>query len=384
MGAEVYAYFTASIATPDLTALSDTQATAATFVARLGAGTETRSGEQIMLRPDLDEVHLFDPATMQTLLAPADECEVRARQTGAAIELAGGVATRPAGPVASPNTTIVQPLQSRQQILHMPIHLHQTIVQPDTVTVGTLADGVGTPAIAAVFDQPVASPLELQPLVAVGSGGHPRPTFADQAGGGSSLEQGFGSIARTRPASGSPSMPAPASARATSDAEEPTSIGLQLHEAPVVAVASPAPTAETIEPPATARRGFAPRVIGAPQQPSPQAPSVESVGVGVDVESTQAPTVRLDGAEVDAAIESLDRPETAPRPTPGPLFPALGDPSTTQRSAFRDALDRVRGGVPSQPIMPPASPSPGAVSPPTPIVVRPPSIGIPASESEEN
>jgi hypothetical protein len=177
-------------------------------------------------------------------------------------------------------------------------------------------------------------------------------------------------------------MPAPSSARATSDAEEPTSIGLPLHEAPVVAVASPAPTAETIEPPTTARRGFAPRVIGAPQQPSPQAPSVESVGVGV--ESTQTPTVRLDGAEVDAALKSLDRPETAPRPTPGPLFPALGDSSTTQRSAFRDALDRVRSGVPSQPIMPPASPSRGAVGPPAPIVVRPPSLGVPASESEEN
>jgi hypothetical protein len=84
------------------------------------------------------------------------------------------------------------------------------------------------------------------------------------------------------------------------------------------------------------------------------------------------------------SILSLDRPETAPRPTPGPLFPALGDPSTTQRSAFRDALDRVRGGVLSEPTASLGSPTPGAVSPPTPIVVRPPSLGIPASESEEN
>ncbi|MCW2949411.1 MAG: carbohydrate transporter ATP-binding protein family [Thermoleophilia bacterium] len=82
MGAELYAYFTADVGVPDLSDLSDTQATADTFVGRLPSSALVRGGDRVSLRLDLEEVHLFDPQTMRTMLAPVSESEVRARQSG--------------------------------------------------------------------------------------------------------------------------------------------------------------------------------------------------------------------------------------------------------------------------------------------------------------
>ncbi|MEO6866992.1 MAG: sn-glycerol-3-phosphate ABC transporter ATP-binding protein UgpC, partial [Gaiellales bacterium] len=142
MGSELYAYFTAQVASPDLTALSDTQATADTFVARLAAGSETRGGEQILLRPDLDELHLFEPATMQTMLTPVSETEVRARQSGITI-------------------------MSNAHDGHGKItQLHETFKLPDhaSTPMGMLAAIEDPAAMASVFDEHVAAPVALQPL----------------------------------------------------------------------------------------------------------------------------------------------------------------------------------------------------------------------------
>ena len=70
LGSEAYAYITFDIGTPDLSSLSDTQAATVTHVARLDVGHSARQGAPLHLIPDLHHVHLFDPGTQTTLLAP--------------------------------------------------------------------------------------------------------------------------------------------------------------------------------------------------------------------------------------------------------------------------------------------------------------------------
>jgi multiple sugar transport system ATP-binding protein len=353
MGAEVYAYFTAAVTSPDLTALSDTQATSDTFVARLAAGVETRGGERIMLRPDLDEVHLFDPATMATLLAPAAEADVRARQAGAAVAMAGGTAMRPAAPVAAPGaaSTVVQP---GQMILHAPIHLHQTFMGTDatTGTIGTIADA-DPERIAAVFDQPVAPPIAVEPLVARavgapaapvasadhgGGGAMPRPSFAQQVGAGTSLDPAFASLRRTGGAPPAGTMPVPGAQLPEDDAGEHVDV------AP-----APTPSNEVEVPEAPARRrGFAPRTIGTP--PAPPA-----------VPASPGARVQADDAELAEAIEALED-QDAQRSggvlsslpglqLSGPAPGGEGAAAPHAPSSFRGALARLRTeGAPVAPM----------------------------------
>jgi multiple sugar transport system ATP-binding protein len=306
MGSEVYAYFSANVQAPDLTALSDTQATADTYVARLGAGSDAPAGAQVFLRPDLDEVHLFDPQSMLTMLAPADEAEVRSRQTGSAIVLASGRPSMQSPVTAPPATTLVQPMQPV-------IHLHQTIVQPDLVTTGTLA--AATPgAIASVFDQPVASPITLEPMLPMAAaggsaggmspGGHPRPSFARTVG--------------AAPTSGATSPPPPPPSPASPEPAE-----------------QPEPVAEAPARP----QGFAPRPIGRrTPEPLPAPPAPEATPAA-------EPEVRLDATpeELDAAIESLE-PDVAGLQVAAPI---TGSISPGAPSAFRDALSRVRDRRPA-------------------------------------
>jgi hypothetical protein len=175
MGAEVYAYFTAAVSSPDLTALADTQASMSSFVARLPAGTETRGGEPMQLRPDLHEVHLFDPASLTTLLAPADEAEVRARQAGSTIQIAGGT-SRTAAQAPADRIDAAPALQPALGV--------------EPTLVGTLGAFDST-RIESVFEQAVAPPLVVEPLVAEApaepAGARSIPAFADQMLDGTAL-----------------------------------------------------------------------------------------------------------------------------------------------------------------------------------------------------
>jgi multiple sugar transport system ATP-binding protein len=80
MGAEQYVYFTADVPMPDLSALSDTQAMSTTFTARLDSSVQLANGNDVLFEFDIDEVHLFDPQSQLTLLAPIEEAAVRERQ----------------------------------------------------------------------------------------------------------------------------------------------------------------------------------------------------------------------------------------------------------------------------------------------------------------
>jgi multiple sugar transport system ATP-binding protein len=343
MGSEMYAYFGTNVATPDLSELSDTQATADSFVARLGSGASVRGGERIHLRPTLDEIHLFDPQTMLTLLSPSDEGEVRARQSAAAGAIS--INTQPHSHVASPTalgavapTPVTMPVRAAESPVLQPmqpiIHLHQTFVSPDGTPVGTLAPAIGE-TVAAVFDQPLPSTLPLEPLMpaAVGDPGHPqashhpRPTFA----------QGDGSPPPGRPSQASSprrsGFPAPAHSWSS---DEPAALApaFEPDVAPALPVAPVAPTAPTAAPvdtgqPATPppSRGFAPRPIRG------VAPSAE-------------PRLAATRAELDAAIEapltaSVGEDAHAPAPPAAP-------------SGFRAALTDLQRGAPSA--QPPASP----------------------------
>ncbi|MBC7643604.1 MAG: sn-glycerol-3-phosphate ABC transporter ATP-binding protein UgpC [Thermoleophilia bacterium] len=76
LGSESYAYFRTDVPAPDLSELSDTQASSASFVARLQAGVRVTGGSTLLLAPDLEHVHLFDPTTQLTLLAPRAQEQV--------------------------------------------------------------------------------------------------------------------------------------------------------------------------------------------------------------------------------------------------------------------------------------------------------------------
>ena len=84
MGAEQYVYYTANVPMPDLSALSDTQAMSTTFTARLDSSVQLAGGDTVLFELDLDEMHLFDPQSQLTMLAPIDEVSVRARQAHSA------------------------------------------------------------------------------------------------------------------------------------------------------------------------------------------------------------------------------------------------------------------------------------------------------------
>ena len=421
MGAEVYAYFTANVQSPDLTALSDTQATADTFVARLGSGTEMRNGEQIMLRPDMDELHLFDAQSLLTLLAPAAEADVRARQNGAAIQIATGVAGTMSSPVAMPHSTIVQPLMQPVQSVQPVIHLHQTIVQPEPsqlpgyATIGTLAEPMTTNAIASVFDQPVADSFQVEPLVV----GAPRVDVAASGGTGNPHagppRSGFAarpSMPTSQPAHTSgpyANLGIGSSKHPRHDAGDvhPSRLGTPIEEpTPVVGTpAAEAPLDATVDMPVVehvehvvepvleaprARRGFAPRVIGA------------TAPVAAELPRERPTTVTLDDADLDAAIDAIDAIDVdAPAPidvstaeaTPPRVDSTLGAPivetgavapsivplhadTAVAGSGFRDALERIRMQRPARPATPIST---GGVLPP-PMSLAPAPVTEPVSK----
>ncbi|MCZ4496223.1 MAG: carbohydrate transporter ATP-binding protein family, partial [Thermoleophilia bacterium] len=360
MGSEAYAYFSTNVAVPDLSELSDTQAMADSFVARLGAGSSVRGGERIHLRPHLDEIHLFDPQTMLTLLSPADEGEVRARQTAAAgisipnaaphshVAAPTALATMPsAAPLADPvrpaapaaAATVLQPMQPV-------IHLHQTFVRPDMPQVGVLDAAPAT--MTSVFESQVAAPVPLEPLHGMPAprrvateGSHPRPNFAATIVGNAPP-----SPLATPPLAPSPSAPPRLAPQAAAQPAPP------IAAPPAVApdAAAPAPASpdapalarahEATPPPAppapTPPRGFAPRAIGAPSgRPT------------VSVESTTASpvgdTVRLDvvASELDVALEASTPEATLAMPARAPAIAGSG---------FREALARMRQDGPATPV----------------------------------
>jgi multiple sugar transport system ATP-binding protein len=72
LGSEAYAYLSLDgVELPDLSSLSDTQATATSCVARMSSHQNLAQGSIIHLTPDLQHIHLFDPTSQGTLLAPA-------------------------------------------------------------------------------------------------------------------------------------------------------------------------------------------------------------------------------------------------------------------------------------------------------------------------
>jgi hypothetical protein len=418
MGAEVYAYFTAAVQSPDLTALSDTQATADTFVARLGSGTEMRNGEQIMLRPDMDELHLFDAQSYLTLLAPAAEADVRARQNGAAIQLATGVAGTMPSRVAMPQSTIVQQVQPLMQPVQPVIHLHQTIVQPEQPTYGTLAEPMTTTAIASVFDQPVADAFQVEPLVvgaprvdvaATGGTGNPhavapprsgfaaRPSMpTNQAAHTSGPYANLG-IGGSRPPRGDANGIAPS--QLGTPIQEPTPVAPEhVAEAPIDAtIELPVVETTTVETPVVevpvaeappVRRGFAPRVIGATSPVAAERPA----------------TVTLDDADLDAAIDAIEGVDVdAPTPIEGstaesmppqsqstlgapidepageaPSIVPLRADTAVASSGFREALERIRL---QRPAMAPTPISTGGVLPPPMSLAPAPAIEVATPEA---
>jgi multiple sugar transport system ATP-binding protein len=326
MGAEVYAYFTAAVNAPDLTALSDTQATSATYVARLAAGSETSSNQRISLRPDLSEVHLFDPTSQRSLLAPADEAEVRARQSGAAITIAGGTGRRPVGPVAEPIAENVL-----QQHGGSVVHVQQPLVAGEpAAVVGTIA-GADPMKIASVFDQPVAAALGLDayevPMAAGdrpgGSGPYPRPSFAGQVAAGTSLDPSFAAPRAGRQAhafegiSSASSMPSPP--------DEPV-------ETP--GTASPPVAAGSDHTPARPR-GFAPRTIGVAERTAAGADPADSRSIDLPAQHVDEALDRITDTapfDLDAANVELQA---------GPPLPASA-PAGQARPSFTDTLARIR------------------------------------------
>jgi hypothetical protein len=222
MGAEQYAYETTNVAVPDLSALSDTQAVSETFVARIDADQRLpAAGSVIALRLDLDEIHLFDPISQRTMTAP-----------------------------------VHQQLQETQPAMIPFDNAH-------AVPVGSTIDA-DTAAVAAIFDQPVASPVALEPL-AVASG-----------------ESATYPAAGTRPS---------AVATWSTGASATDGGSVTIDDAPLPAPARPA-------------RGFAPRPIGAPSTQA-QAPREE--------QPRRRPSLPpVEAQQLDDAIQHLDEAATSP------------------------------------------------------------------------
>jgi multiple sugar transport system ATP-binding protein len=336
MGAEVYAYFTASVTAPDLSALSDTQATASTFVARLGAGAEANGGEQIWLRPDLAEVHLFDPTSQLTLLAPAVEADVRARQAGDAIAIAGGTAIRPAAPVAMPGQA---PAAVTASVVQPVIHLHQTITGIDQPVIGTI-EPADPQRIASVFDQQVAAPVQLHampaPAALAGTGTaptapHPRPTFSTTVDPAPHAAPAVG-------ASTPDDIVEPHAPTHAPSPEAVTSDGASTEEQPAASSSAPEAPARP--------RGFAPRLIGA----AAGAASHPAAGTqhGELARASDEPggkqsvgRIELADHELDVAIARID--EIDATPAAHEFAPAT---TIARPSGFLDALARIRSTQP--------------------------------------
>ena len=183
MGADVFAYFSANLPAPDLTALSDTQATNDTFVARLPVGTSVRAGAPAYLRLDLARVHIFDAASMDTLLSPIGQELVLPPMADHQVVV----------PRATPPHSMVTPSFGQPQTT--------PAAMDEAVTYGTLAPA--TADIAAVFDAVPAvtiEPLVVQPAAEQAMPEQPvaqqpmaagaRPSFANQLTAGTRLETG--------------------------------------------------------------------------------------------------------------------------------------------------------------------------------------------------
>ncbi|MCW2923527.1 MAG: transporter, ATP-binding protein [Thermoleophilia bacterium] len=412
MGAEVYAYFNAGVSVPDLTELSDTQASMDGFVARLSGGSDVQGGSQMWLRPDMDEIHLFDPQTFLTMLAPAEQAEVRARQAGVhgrAVASTQGMRS----PVSSPpSSAIVQPMQPV-------IHLHQTFMQPETAVQGTLPEVADPTRISAVFDQPVSSgALHLQPLMpamaatATGSGrsgdAYPRPTFAD------AFAAGAASAAHSAPSSFTPTNRRTPDAVATPafrvgsshhepEAPAPRALAREEHPEPVVAepvtaepvtaeplvaeAVAPEPTATVAAAPAAPEpvpapqpaRGFAPRVIGVQTVAQPTAPE-PAVSMPAATAQTGEPVLVVTAADLDGAIDAIDAvavPSSVEAPV-AEVAPAM--PAAPASTAFRDALAKVRMAreASTTPVVPARS-----VVPP-PVTLRAPTVVVGVTDPANN
>ncbi|MCW2974683.1 MAG: transporter related protein [Thermoleophilia bacterium] len=310
MGAELYAYFTAGVPVPDLTELSDTQATAETFVGRLPASSMVRGGDQVHLRFDMEEIHLFDPQTMLTLLAPVSEGEVRARQgaAGSAIQ------------VAAPHEV---PRAVQAAAFAQPAHaLHQTFAPQ----VGATGLSMDPAAVAAVFDTPqVGSPFTLEPLMpAVGAPAFPMPVQAHA------------------PSHAAHSIPAPHVQQGAyvAIAQEPAPAATA---APEPLPAPPAPDPVAAQP---APRGFAARPIGrvdaivsharasidtaeAEQAAAAARASAERAGLAADRALDDAPAAAPLVASTDELAIAIEHIEVATVQQAAP-------------SAFRSALASMR------------------------------------------
>ena len=325
MGAELYAYFTAGVATPDLSALSDTQATAETFVARLPASTMVRGGDAVHLRLDMDELHLFDPQTMLTMLTPVDEGEVRARQLAAA-----GHAS--AGSVFAPSHVTAVPSASVQQIQPV-VHLHQTFMQPDGVVPGSTINA-DPAAVAAVFDSPIEQSITLQPLmpgtgIAVGAHGMPGPRFAGTSSAGAASASAY-----PRPAAAAPIMAAAELPVEPMDMPGEPVMETQQAAEPEVVTEAPRP------------RGFAARPIGrvAPAPPAVVAePEAEAV-VDVGAASEQPDVVDQPGVvDGDASGGHALHIATTPELLDSTLERIDGTPAVREAvTGFRSALAGMR------------------------------------------
>jgi multiple sugar transport system ATP-binding protein len=176
MGSEAYAYFTMNVPSPDLAMLSDTQAVASTFVARLDPQVHVRAGEPLWLQMDLDHLHLFDPETQHTLLAPMDEQEQRARALPLSV-----TTPRTEEPAAfAPRSVLHGYLPAgthgfdgagqQQQQLQPVINLHQTFAVPHGAPAASaspltsvVAHGDAGTHIEHVFDVPVGMSAPAEP-----------------------------------------------------------------------------------------------------------------------------------------------------------------------------------------------------------------------------
>ncbi|MBC7460755.1 MAG: sn-glycerol-3-phosphate ABC transporter ATP-binding protein UgpC [Thermoleophilia bacterium] len=294
MGAEVYAYFTAGVPVPDLSELSDTQATADTFVGRLPASSMVRGGDQVHLRLDMEEIHLFDPQTMLTMLAPVSEGEVRARQG------AMGSGIRVVSPQETPHAVHAPAFAQPTRQLHQTFASHE----------GSTGLSMDPAAVAAVFDtQPAITSFGLEPLLpAVGAEAIPMPA------------QGRASVHASH------SIPMPhvqqPSYVAVAQPTEPAATAPEPLPAPPApeASAQPAPT-----------RGFAARPIGR------VGAIVSHARATIDAAATQRAADRAITVDPDAFVASADELAT----TVGQIDAAPVAHRATP-SAFRSALANMR------------------------------------------
>ena len=301
MGAEQYAYFTAQVATPDLSELSDTQSMSSTFTARLDAGAPARGGEPLHLRPDLHELHLFDPASMLTMLAPAEEADVRARQSGSST--AGGRITLTSAP-----RVVAPPAPAR---IHVPgFDVDEFAPAVAHAQIGMLPDG--DPArVASVFDQPMVVPIAttpIEPALAVGSDLDMSAVGAASTTASTTTHQPSAPMDTT--------FPAPTARPSGSFAARPLRPNLSAQAAP------PPP------PPAVAAPGAStPSIVAAPRDldaaiGATEADGTEVLGIGSGMPGT-------------ATESTAVSPVPAPAPAPAADF-----------TAFRSALARMKTPAP--------------------------------------